>query len=186
MLDGGAGRHDEVPAVVTGRDCRAIEQAYRHRADLHRILMARLKSEEQVTEIVQETFARFLTIRDSDKIANPRGYLFRMAINLSIDQARCARTSVFKNMIELNEDIWASDSPTPEDNLLHTQLEKIVRDALSELPPRSRELFYLHRFEGQSTMQIAKKFGISQRMVQKALARTTKHFSRRLTTAWAS
>jgi RNA polymerase sigma factor (sigma-70 family) len=163
-----------------------IEQAYRHRGDLQRMLMARLKSEEQVKEIVQETFARFLTIEDTAKIGNPRGYLFRMAVNLSIDQARCARTSIFSNAVELEEDMRASDGPTPEDNLQHAQLQKLFAAALSELPQRSRELFYLHRFEGLSTLQIARQFGISQRMVQKSLARAMKHFNHRLTSVWAA
>jgi RNA polymerase sigma factor (sigma-70 family) len=162
------------------------EQAYRHRTDLQKRLMARLKSEEQVKEIVQETFVRFLAMEDADRIENPKGYLFRMAINLSIDQARCARTSILRNTVELNEELRASDHPTPEESLLHSQLERLFDDALSELPQRARELFYLHRFEGLSTSEIAERFGISQRMVQKSLARVTKHFSHRLTAAWAA
>jgi RNA polymerase sigma factor (sigma-70 family) len=164
----------------------AAEEAYRHRGDLQRMLMARLKSEEQVKEIVQETFARFLTIDDGAKIGNPRGYLFRMAVNLSIDQARCARTNIFSNTVELNEEMRASDVPTPEDSLLHTQLQDLFATALAELPQRPRELFCLHRFEGLSTFEIARKFGISQRMVQKSLARAMKHFNHRLTGVWAA
>lgn len=185
MMEGCAQPRKSPSARHSGRKSQAVEQAYRHRADLQRLLMARLKSEEQVKEIVQETFARFLTISDPDKIENPRGYLFRMAINLSIDQARCARTNMFRNAVELNEETSVSLGPTPEESLQYAQLEQLFDRALSELPPRSRELFYLHRFEGLSTMQIARKFGISQRMVQKALARITKHFNHRLTGVWA-
>jgi RNA polymerase sigma factor (sigma-70 family) len=175
-------------SIEAGEDGRrlAAEDAFRHRGDLQRMLMARLKSEEQVKEVVQEVFARFLTIDRSAKIANPRGYLFRMAVNLSIDQARCARSSIFSNSVELDEDMRASDDPTPEDNLFHAQLQDLFAAALSELPQRSRELFCLHRFEGLSTLQIARRFGISQRMVQKSLARAMKHFNHRLTNVWAA
>lgn len=185
MMGECAGSRQDQASKSANRTCLAVEEAYRHRADLQRLLMARLKSEEQVKEIVQETFARFLTISDADKIGNPRGYLFRMAINLSIDQARCARSNMFRNAMELNEETSISDAPTPEENLEYTQLKQLLDSALSELPPRSRELFYLHRFEGLSTMEIARQFGISQRMVQKALARVTEHFSHRLESAWA-
>ena len=186
MVEGYAQPRKSSSARQVSRKCLAVEQAYRHRAELQRLLMARLKSEELVKEIVQETFARFLTISDSDKIANPKGYIFRMAINLSIDQARCARSNVFRNAVEFDEETSISEGPTPEESLQYVQLERLFDDALSELPLRSREFFYLHRFEGLSTMQIARKFGISQRMVQKALARITKHFNHRLTSAWAA
>ena len=157
-----------------------IEEAYRHRADLQRALMARFRSEEQVNDTVQEAFTRFLMVEHVEKIANPRGYIFRMATNLSIDQMRRDRSSAFRNSVELQEDSHASNAPTPEESLLHTELERLFDDALSELPQRARELFRLHRFEGLSTLEIAKRFGISQRMVQKSLARAIKHFNQRL------
>ena len=103
-----------------------------------------------------------------------------MATNLSIDQMRRDRSSAFRNSVELQEDSHASNAPTPEESLLHTELERLFDDALSELPQRARELFRLHRFEGLSTLEIAKRFGISQRMVQKSLARAIKHFNQRL------
>ena len=162
-----------------------IEEAYRHRADLQRALMARFRSEELVNDTVQETFTRFLMVERVEEIANPRGYLFRMATNLSIDQMRRDRSSAFRNTMELQEDSHASEAPTPEESLLHTQLERLFEEALSELPQRARELFHLHRFEGLSTLQIAQRFGISQRMVQKSLARVVKHFNQRLTSDWA-
>ena len=162
-----------------------VEEAYRHRADLHRALMARFRSEDLVSDTVQETFARFLMVERVEEIANPRGYLFRMATNLTIDQMRRDRSSAFRNTVELQEDSHASEAPTPEESLLHTQLERLFDEALSELPQRARDLFHLHRFEGLSTLQIAQQFGISQRMVQKSVARVIKHFSQRLTNDWA-
>ena len=173
----GAARHERRRLV--------IEEAYRHRADLQRALMARFRSEDLVNDTVQETFARFLMVEHVEEIANPRGYLFRMATNLSIDQMRRDRNSAFRNAVELQEDSHASEAPTPEESLVYTQLERLFDDALSELPQRARELFQLHRFEGLSTLQIAQRFGISQRMVQKSLARVIKHFNQRLTSDWA-
>ena len=150
------------------------------RADLHRYLATKLRSEELARDIVQDAFARLLALDESVRIDNPRGYVFRIALNLAIDHQRRSRSAPTDSLSDLDEQSLLSTAPTPEDNLRLSQLSSLVDTAIRELPERSQEIFYLRRFEGMSTCEIAHRFGVSQRMVQKSFARIMEHFGQRL------
>ena len=55
-----------------------------------------------------------------------------------------------------------------------------LKVVLAELSPRRREALMLHRFEGLSQAQIAKRMGISVSMVEKHIAFALLHCKRRL------
>ena len=150
------------------------------RTDLHRYLVTRLKSEELARDIVQDAFARLLALDVSVRIDNPRGYIFRIALNLAIDHQRRSQSSPTDSLTDMDEQALRSTAPTPEDNMRLSQLSSLVDTAIRELPARSQEIFYLRRFEGMSTCEIADRFGVSQRMVQKSFARIMEHFGQRL------
>lgn len=52
--------------------------------------------------------------------------------------------------------------------------------ALAELPPRRREAFVLHKFDGLSQVEVAERMGISLSMVEKHIASALLHCKRRL------
>lgn len=154
--------------------------AREHEAELRSYLMRRLKSDELVHDIIQETFAKLLALKSGTRIDNPRGYIFRVALNLAIDHMRSKRTQHAEQLSDWLEQTLPAADPTPEDIIRHQQLANMFNDAYSELPQKSQQIFYMRRFEGMSTLQIARKFGVSQRMVQKSIAHIMSHFDQRL------
>lgn len=166
----------------TASDWRQLvaQLAEEYRAELHRYLLIRLKSEELTRDIIQDTFAKVLTLDTLEHIENPRAYIFRIACNLAIDHLRSTRPGRTDSISEVDEGALPSTGPSPEDEMRARQLSRIATAAFHELPERSREIFYLRRVEGMSTCEIASRYGVSQRMVQKSFAQIMNHFGRRL------
>jgi RNA polymerase sigma-70 factor (ECF subfamily) len=58
-------------------------------------------------------------------------------------------------------------------------LERVV-EAIAGLPPRTREVFVLHRFEEITGARIAEQLGISESAVEKHIMKALKALHRRL------
>lgn len=56
----------------------------------------------------------------------------------------------------------------------------MLRAALEELPPRTRAVFLLHRFDGFKYREIAKRLGISSSSVEKHMMVAIKHVLARM------
>jgi len=91
-------------------------------------------------------------------------------LNLSAEQARRAKRS---NVVAADVDLHNVIDPTPtaDDVLAGQQRLRRLELGMRRLPPRSREVFLLHRSEGLSYLQIASQLHISVSMVEKHIAR---------------
>ncbi len=74
----------------------------------------------------------------------------------------------------------ATANPQPDASLDAQDLQRRVQAAMTELPLRCQQAFYLCRYEELKSSEIATKLGISQRMVQKHVARALQHLHERL------
>jgi len=137
-----------------------------------------------VDDIVQEAFLRISTHESATPIDNPRGFLFRIARNLTFDFLR--RRSVRHNYAaaqsaERNSDRSRFESRSAEKIVSARQDLDVILSAIDDLPPKCREVFLLQRNEGLPYAEIAARLGISESMVQKhmskALARLYDAFS---------
>lgn len=108
-------------------------------------------------EIVQELFITLWEKRETLQISNFQSYLFTSVRNRVID---FYRQKVFDEL-ESIEDTVASDYP-----LFLEELEKALNDAISQLPPKTQEIFRLNRFEGQTTRQISEQLQLSERTIE--------------------
>lgn len=73
--------------VTDHRD--AVNQLFRqHNRALVSFLLARLRSEQEARDVAQEAYVRLLQLDRPGAISFLRGYLFRIAANLSIDRLR--------------------------------------------------------------------------------------------------
>src|SRR5262245_4031701 len=66
-----------------------VNQLFReHNQALIKFLLTRVSSEQEVRDLAQEAYVRLLQLHQPGAVSFLRGYLFRLAANLSIDRAR--------------------------------------------------------------------------------------------------
>lgn len=136
------------------------------------MLLGRLGVEEDVHDVMQETFLRMASGTARTSIGNPRGYLWRIASNLATDSIREASRSRL---------VFASDDqaiertqnglPTPEQDAERRSCAREMRRIFRGLPPNCRRAFLLSRRDGMSYGEIADVLGVSPNMVKKHITR---------------
>ncbi|MCS6286524.1 MAG: sigma-70 family RNA polymerase sigma factor [Nitrospira sp.] len=165
--------HDQRVALETS----LFQQYY---GELLRFLTAKLGCREQAADVVQDTFLRVRRLKDLAGVAQPRAFLYKTAVNLSVDLFRRQRIRA-ERMTQL-ETIQEplSMATRPDDAVEAKERVQLLRDAIEELPPKCRQVFLLHKFMGLSHASIAGRLGISKNMVEKHVMKAMAHCRRRV------
>jgi len=166
----------EAPAR-SGDPHRRFDLLYRdHAPKLRRRLRTRLGSADEANDLVHEAFARLLGASRAHELRQPGAFLNRIVRNLLIDRSRrlVARTP----HVPLEDDIAVP--PAQADGIELEQLRDRYRDIVDALPPRTREVFLLHRVDGLSYLKIAERLDISVRTVEWHVAQAVLRISRGL------
>ena len=144
---------------------RHVDLLYRDQAGaLQRRLRAQVGSPEEASDIVQEAFSRLLGARSGQSLLNPGAFLNRIVRNLLIDRSR--RHAVRPPFVPLE---FGTDVAVPADQgqaLELDQMRQRYREIVDALPPRTREVFLLHRIDELGYREIAERLGISIRTVE--------------------
>lgn len=130
-------------------------------------------SESDAEDVLQTIFVRLTpgwTGRDLSP--NPRAFLYRAAINASLDVVRRRKraNSVSIDATEFEHNL-SSAAPSPADDLADAELRELVRQAVAKLEGRAAEAFTLRYYEGYDNAQIAEVLGTSQMVVAVTLHR---------------
>lgn len=122
-------------------------------------------------EVAQEAYVRVLRSAPSvEPIEDSIGYLLRVARNLFVDRSRARAREMAARSDVIGVAAGVSGSVDPERILAGRQALDIALDTVKRLPPRCREAFELHRFEGLSYAAIARRMEITPSMVEKHIA----------------
>jgi len=154
-----------------------------HIGEIRRFLTRRLSCVDVAAELAHEVFVRYLVAAPQTVIENPRAFLFRIAGNLAIDHGR-AHPLKPGQCVDISEcaDL-ASDYPGPERFAAARQELDRLRRAIDELPPKCREVFIRHKFDGIPQSVLAREYGVSLNAIEKHLVRALLQLRSRL--SWA-
>lgn len=121
-------------------------------------------------DIGQDAAVRVLQVKDAAAIDDPVRYLFRVARNLFVDaeRARARERARIDPVADL--ETRADAAADPERVLAGKERLEHALSVIDDLPPRCRQAFRLHRFDGLSYVAIARQMGISPSMVEKHIA----------------
>lgn len=154
---------------MTGSGMQSVFLA--NRAALQRFLRAR-GCGDAVDDLLQELWLKLGSV-DTGPIANPLGYLFRMADNLVLDHNRSDRRRARR------DEVWTetagsavrgvSDQPSAEAALLARERLRIVAAAIEATGERTAAIFRRYRIDGIGQAEIAREMGISLSAVEKHL-----------------
>ncbi|EQB16801.1 hypothetical protein RLDS_06700 [Sphingobium lactosutens DS20] len=141
-----------------------FEAVYRSEAPkLLSFLRRRIWLEEDRDDLVQEAFARLAASQSVYAWSNPGAYLHGILRHLLADRVRA-----WAKAKSLDPVVFAArhEVSGPDTTVELNDMRKQYRLAVDSLPPRTKEVYLLHRAEELGYRQIAEKLNISIRTVE--------------------
>ena len=122
---------------------------------------------EDAEDVLQTIFLRLMR-RDlpSDLVRNPKAYLYRAAVNLSLDTLRLSRRHVLVDAAAL------SDLPAPAAQLADEDDHRRLYQAIAELTPEAAQILILRYVHGRSDADIAAMLGMTRGAIALRLFRS--------------
>ena len=159
--------------IADGDESAFAEIFHRYRSPLFNYGMKITKLQVAAEELVQECFLKlWLSRHNLSSIDNPSAYLHMMARNAGIDYLR--RLSLDA---ALQQQVWAGLSHMENATLQKVQVseaQKLINEAVAQLPAQQRAVFMLSRYEGLSYEQIGLQLGIAGNTVKNHLVKALK------------
>lgn len=143
----------------------------RHEAELRRYLHSRLHNTEDVADFMQECFLRLLRYVEVHDEPDLERLMFRIANNLLTDKWRAAHAHHEREHVPLTSVDLVNEAPSQERHVAAEQRLARLKAVIDELPPKCRAVFVFSRIEGLSHADIAEKFGISIKAVEKHITK---------------
>lgn len=151
----------------------ALSQVFRTQyRQLLRFCRMRVRNIADAEDIVQGAFLSARRSYPEKGIEELRPLLFTLVRNNAVNHVRAAW-----NRRRDGEDIGASESrlacprsPTPEKQIIDAQRLALVEEVIAGMSPRRQAALRLHRFEGLSYEDIARRLSISATAVKKHVA----------------
>ena len=178
--------HTEKPpsantAPLPGRGTVNVERLFReHNSALLRFVSAKLGSEQEAREIVQEAYVHLLQLAHPEAVSYLRAFLFKTAANLAVDRLRLRGRRHHAALVGQGE--LAVFELSPERQVAGEQAMAQFRAAVEELPAKCRQAFLLHRIQELQIDEIAKCMNIGACMVRRYVSRALEHLRSRLDT----
>jgi RNA polymerase sigma factor (sigma-70 family) len=147
--------------------------------DFRSQLKRRLGSEDLAHDAMQETFLKVNDLPASSSIQQPAAYLFRVALNIAEDQRR--RDSRLLTGVEISELINMTDEAADPARIAQGRSQiDAFRRALRGLPERTQQILLAARVHELPHAEIARRYGVSERIVSKELKRALEHCAQEL------
>ena len=128
-------------------------------------------SHEDAEDVLQTLFLRLMRRELSPELKRkPKAYLYRAAVNLSLDIVRSRRRQVLVEDVELLEPLMAQ-RPDADDSA-EDELHRRLYAAIAELKPRSAEILVLRYIHNKSDAEIATLLGVSRGTIALRLFRS--------------
>lgn len=115
-------------------------------------------------DVAQTVFLRLVS-SPQEAIDKPESYLYRAAINGALDLLRSRKRGREVELEQAHEVVSSGSSVSPEQKQGDRELRNWLRQALTQLSPRTAEMFVLRYFEERDNREIARMLGTSQAVV---------------------
>jgi len=154
-----------------------FEQLFRDHSKLvYRTAYRVTRNAEDAEDVLQTIFVRLLGRQFSpDLQKNPRAYLYRAAVNLSLDTIQSRKNEVLVPTWE-----QAKATRCPRDSTTEEVLDQRLHEAISKLRPAAAEILILRYMHNLSDAAIAKLLGKSRGVIAVSLFRSRGRLKRLL------
>ena len=135
-----------------------LQRSWPHRDELH--------------DLRQETYARVYEAAARSRPTAPKAFLFATARHLMTDRLRRSRVVSIEPVGDFeSSNVYLIDEVSPERWMGTRQALTRMAEALDRLPDRCREVVWLRRVEELPQKGVAERLGISEKTVEKHLAK---------------
>lgn len=162
---------------------RAIDIAVLYAAErgrLKRLVKRLVQNRTTAEDLVQQAFVKLMDNADRGDVADVPAYLAVTARNLALNHMRNASRRAEVVLPDADLNAVADTRPSPEATAIYRCELRRVLEAVATLPPRRRQAFVLHKFEGLSYDEIAARQGIARTTVITQIVSALADLDRRL------
>ncbi len=160
----------ELAYLLTKNDENAFRELYlRYRDKLWYFCYGFLKSEDDASDIVQEVFMRIWESRNFiDPERSLSSFIYTMAKNRILNFFR--DMDVEKQVKQALSKKSPIETETAESDLIISEYQQILADAIEQLPPKRKQIFNMSRVDQLSHKEIAIQLNISVNTVQEHIS----------------
>ncbi len=145
-------------------------------------LAQRLGSADLAGDAMQDTWLKLARVEAIGAVRSPSHYLFSIALNAARD--RLHADGRYLSAIEIESLLDLVDATPDPARVAEARSDlRALEAALVELSPRRRDILLAARLDGLPRQEIAKRLGISLRLVEKELHLAQEYCLARLTGA---
>jgi RNA polymerase sigma-70 factor (ECF subfamily) len=138
-------------------------------AELLAKIRRRTRADQDSEDLLHSAWLRLFAYRAENEVRDPAAFLVQTAANLAVDRHRQTRR-VAREPIDFDGTL-ADDSPLQDEVFAARERLRRVQAGLERLPPRTRQVFVMHKVEGMKLREIAASLGITQSAVEKHVAK---------------
>ena len=142
-----------------------------HERVLRAYLARFCREPSDIEDIVQETYARLLSLPQSTRssVRTWHAFLFTTARNVALDRLRRNRVVSLDAIAEI-EALIVDEQPSAYEELSARQELALLAETIGSLPERCRQVLTLRKLHGLSQKEIARRLGIAESTVEKHVA----------------
>ncbi len=134
----------------------------KHSKDLFSFLYYKFGKNDNLDDVVQETFIKLWHKCSDVSIEKVKPFIFKVAQNLFIDYLRKKKNKV---NVELT-DMFLNDENTEHDL---NEFDKIVDSIINNMPENYKIVFLLNRLENKKYVEIAEMLNLSVKAIEKRM-----------------
>ncbi len=151
-----------------------------HYDELKAFILRKVGCPAMAADVLQDMWVRLAVQEPPEPIHNPRAYLYRVAANLAVDRLRQESSRAKFIVVAGAPETVPSAAPDADRILAGREEFEILCAGIRELPEKCRRVFLLYRADGLTMRQIAARLDISEKTVEKHIARAMLHCRARL------
>lgn len=146
----------------------ALERIFHEQAEfIYRTAYRVTGRAEDAEDVLQSLFARLLRGETPPEFGNsPKAYLYRAAVNLSLNLIRQRRRLV---LVDVSAGL---DWPTRRESRGEAEVKEALRAAIGTLTPKAAEILILRHVHGYTDAEIAALLGTSRGTIAVSLFRS--------------
>jgi RNA polymerase sigma-70 factor (ECF subfamily) len=151
-----------------------------HEAAVRAWLRRWMGRDQDVDDVVQETYCRIAAMDDVTHVSNGRAYLFQTARNIVLEQARRSKIVRIDNLTDAGASSIVDEAPSVDRVVSGARELQRVEQLIDGLPEKCRKVFILRRVHGVAQREIARMLGVSEAAVEKQASRGLRMIMSRL------